>query len=101
TSASEAASEHRPFFRRRLVNRSLGVDEELQTEGWLGRTARGRRRTEPGGGFSRREALERHPRLDYRSRGEALSQGAWQRGQALLHRAHALMENRNPSVGSR
>src|SRR4029079_11232801 len=30
------------------------------------------------------------PRLDYRSRGEALSQRAWQRGQALLHRAHAL-----------
>ena len=30
---------------------------------------------------------KRHPRLDYRSRGEALSQGAWQRGQALLHGA--------------
>jgi transposase len=28
-----------------------------------------------------------HPRLDYRSRGEALSQRAWQRGQALLHGA--------------
>ena len=75
------------FFGRRHVDRSLGVDEELQAEGWLGRTARGRRRTEPGGGFSRREALERHPRLDYRSRGEALSQRAWQRGQALLHGA--------------
>jgi len=60
---------------------------KLQAEGWLGRTARGWRRAEPGGGFSRREALERHPRLDYRSRGEALSQGAWQRGQALLHGA--------------
>ena len=43
--------------------------------------------TEPGGGFSRREALKRHPRLDDRSRGEALSQRAWQRGQALFHGA--------------
>src|SRR5262245_29295941 len=53
TSASEAASEHRPFLGRRHVDRSLGVDEELHAEGWLGRTARGRRWTEPGGGFSR------------------------------------------------
>src|SRR5881227_134534 len=30
TSASEAASEHRPFLGRRHVDRSLGVDEELQ-----------------------------------------------------------------------
>src|SRR5262245_47626088 len=51
--ASEAASEHRPFLGRRHVDRSLGVDEELHAEGWLGRTARGRRWTEPGGGFSR------------------------------------------------
>ena len=87
--ASEAASEHRPFLGRRHADRSLGVDEELQAEGWHGRTARGRRRTEPGGGFSRREALERHARLDHRSRGEALSQRAGQGGQALLHGACA------------
>ena len=86
-SASEAASQHRPFLGRRHADRSLGVDEEFQAEAWLGRTARGWRRTQLGGGFSRREALERHPRLDYRSRGEALSQRARQGGQALLHGA--------------
>src|SRR4029077_4015189 len=28
------ASEHRPFLGRRHVDRSLGVDEQLQAEGW-------------------------------------------------------------------
>jgi hypothetical protein len=75
-SASEAVSEHRPFLGRRHADRSLGVDEELQAKDGSDRTARERRRTEPRDGFSRREALERQTRLDYRSRGEALSQRA-------------------------
>jgi hypothetical protein len=53
------------------------MDRRLKAEGWLRRTARERRRTEPRDGFSRREALERHTRLDYRSRGEALSRMEW------------------------
>src|SRR6476469_9891285 len=65
-----------PRVKRLLSTDHFSVDGTL-IEAWasmtsfrpkLGRTARGRRRTEPGGGFSRREALERHPRLDYRSR---------------------------------
>ena len=44
-----------------------------------------RRRAEPGGGLPRPEALERDARLDHRSRCPALSQGAGQGSQALLH----------------
>src|SRR6185437_5777970 len=81
-----------PRVKRLLSTDHFSVDGTLieawaYAEGWLERTARGRRRTDPGGGFSRREALERHPRLDYRSRGAALSQRTWQRGQTLLHGA--------------
>ena len=77
--------EHGSFLGRRHADRSLGVDEELQAEGRLGRTAA------DGGGRNREtdfhgaEAIERNARLDHRSRGEALSQGAGQGGQALLH----------------
>ena len=49
-----------------------------------------------GSGFSRRKAIERHARLDHRSRGEALSQRAGQRGQALLHWARANGEPKRP-----
>jgi hypothetical protein len=44
----------------------------------------GRERTEPGDGFSRREAFQRHARFDHRSRGQALSQSGRQGGQARL-----------------
>jgi hypothetical protein len=43
---------------------------------------------------SRREALERHTRLDYRSPGEALSQGPGKEAK-LCFVGHALMEKRN------
>ena len=97
TSASEAASEHRPFLRRRHVNRSLGVDEEFQAEGWLGRTARGRRRTEPGGGFSRREALERHHASTTDPEARLYRKGPGKEAK-LCFMGHALMENRNGLV---
>src|ERR1700722_15862987 len=43
---------------------------------------------------SRRKALERHTRLDYRSPGEALSQGPGKEAK-LCFVGHALMEKRN------
>jgi transposase len=69
----EAAFEYGAFFGRRHANRSLGVDEELQTNRWVERTSCGWRWTEPGKGLSRPEAIERNAHLDHRSRSEALS----------------------------
>ena len=69
----EAAFEYGAFFGRRHANRSLGVDEELQTNRWVERTSCGWGWTEPGKGLSRPEAIERNAHLDHRSRSEALS----------------------------
>jgi transposase len=79
------------------VGRGLGVDEELSAEGRLGRATGFGRREELRDGFPRSEALQRDARFDDRSGIAALSQGAGQGGQALLHGA-ALMENRNGLV---
>jgi transposase len=50
----------------------------------------------PRDGLSRQEAFERHPRLDHRSRGEALSQRGGQGSQALLYGARPDGEPERP-----
>src|SRR5262249_16524072 len=76
---------------------SVGVDEELSAEKPYGGTAGVWGRPEPRGGLPRPEALQRDACLDDRSGGAALSQGAGQGSQALLHGA-SLMENRKGLV---
>ena len=66
-------------------------------EGWR-RTAGRCGRPQRGGGFPRREAIERYARLDHRPGSEALPQGAGQGGQALLHGACADGEPQRPLV---
>ena len=98
-----------PRVKRLLSTDHFSVDGTL-IEAWasmksfkpkdgVGRTAGGRRRAQRGGGFPRPEALERDARLDHRSRGQALSQGAGQGGQALLHGACA--DGEPPRPGGR
>ena len=84
--AGEEASVDRALLGRRHADRGLGVDEELQAEGRLGRAAGGGRRTQRRGGLPRPEAVERDACLDHRSGCPALPQGTGQGGQALLHR---------------
>ena len=95
-----------PRVKRLLSTDHFSVDGTL-IEAWAsmksfkpkdggGRTAARRRRAQPGGGFPRAEALERDARLDHRSRSAALSQGAGQGSQALLHGACADGEPQRP-----
>ena len=71
----------RALLGRRHADPGLGLDEELPAEG--------RQRRAAGAGpqrrarLPRREAQQRHPRLDHRPRGQALPQGQRQGGQAL------------------
>jgi transposase len=57
-------------------------------------------RTEPRGGFPRPDALQRDARLDDRSGSAALSQGAGQGGQALLHGTCVDGEPQRPPRGA-
>ena len=83
--AGEAPARTRALLGRRHADRGLGRHEELPAEGRLGRAAGAGRRAQRRGGFPRPEAHQRDPRLDDRSGRPALSQGAGQGGQALLH----------------
>src|ERR1044072_5070571 len=71
---------------RRHTDRSVGLAQELQAEGWR----QGRRRLQ----LPWPETQERPPCLDQRSRRQALSQGSRPRGQAELY-GHVVMENRD------
>jgi hypothetical protein len=54
-------------FGRWHADRSLGLDEERQTQGQLGRTASARRRAQCRSGLPWPETLERYPCFDHRS----------------------------------
>ena len=97
TSASEAASEHRALLGRRHADRSLGVDEELQAEGWLGRTAH------DGGGRNREADFHGEKRSnDTHASTTDPDARLYRKGPGkeakLCFMGHALMENRNGLV---
>ena len=94
--AGEEAAVDRALLGRRHADRGLGVDEELQAEGRLGRAA-GRRRAQRRGGLPRREALERDPCLDHRSGRQALPQGSRARRRSSASSATADGEPLRPA----
>ena len=83
----------RAFLGRRHADRGLGLDEELQGEGRLERSAR--LRAQWRARFPRREAQQRHACLDHGSRGASSIARARGKEAKLCFMGHALMENRN------
>ena len=76
--AGEAAAQHGSFLGRRHADRGLGVDEELQAEGRLGRTVRRR----AAGGTARRTSTARSARTRRTPRRPIPRRGSIARGRA-------------------